>query len=944
MRRVLQSLRRVPVLARAHVDDERRIERVGAGHLLAHEVPYRGHLLLGRLEQELVVYLEDEPGGAALVAQPPGDPHHGHLDHVGGGALHDRVHGEPLAQGARLAVRGSQLRDRSAATEQGANEAVPLGLLDRSGDEVLHVREAGEVGVDVGLGLLARNVQLVGEPERGDAVDDPEVDGLRLAPLVLRQRGLVLAEHLGCRRGVDVVAARERLAQLRLARDVGEDAQLDLRVVGGDEPASRLGDERAADRAAELRADRDRLEVRVGRREAARRRHRLVEGRVQPAVVADERRQRPEVRVEQLRVLAPLFDHRHDRDASVAQAPQHARVGRVARLALATGLEPERLEQDPGDLLGRPEQERLAGQLLRARLELLDLVGEAGRDLAHPVRVDLDARVLHRPQDERERQLDVAIQRDEVERLEPLAQGSDERQRRRRPADERLGLRLGRWVRLRLEPVLGREVVEEVARAVRVDEVRGDLRVVRRLEAGAPQLAGQRAARVHDQPVAVAQRGGEAVQLAGDDHGGVELGDRDAAVCRDDGGHAPDLGRAPLDPRRLEPGYGHLLGGGERSVELVDSPQEVAELEAPEDLLHGRAVGRREHELRGVAVDVEVAPHGREQLRGPRLVAVLLEGLRAGRSQLVDVVEHVLQRPEAGDELAGRLVADAGNARDVVGGVALEADEVRHLLGRDAVAGLDALGRVDVHVCHAARRHHQADVVRAELERVAVGGHDARADAGLVGARRDRGDDVVGLPALELEVAIAEGLDDRPEVRELLAQQVRHRPALALVLLRHLEPMGGPGIPRDCDALRLVVDQQLEQHVDEPEQRVRRESLRRRELLRQREERAVGEVVPVDEEEPRLTRRSVVELELRSLGGLRHDPSLRTASPACGRPPRALGQAAQLPGARVQATVFAAKGIFSTSTPSGQVTIVSDRSRASATYAPSGDQATQRAP
>ena len=69
-----------------------------------------------------------------------------------------------------------------------------------------------------------------------------------------------------------------------------------------------------------------------------------------------------------------------------------------------------------------------------------------------------------------------------------------------------------------------------------------------------------------------------------------------------------------------------------------------------------------------------------------------------------------------------------GNAGDVVGGVALQPDEVRHLLGRDAVARLDALGRVDVDVGDAARRHHQADVLAAELEGVAVGRDDARLD------------------------------------------------------------------------------------------------------------------------------------------------------------------------------------------------------------------------
>ena len=54
---------------------------------------------------------------------------------------------------------------------------------------------------------------------------------------------------------------------------------------------------------------------------------------------------------------------------------------------------------------------------------------------------------------------------------------------------------------------------------------------------------------------------------------------------------------------------------GTRLVELVDAVEQVAELEAPEDLLQLRAVGRVEHELRRVAVDVEVAPHRRELLR-----------------------------------------------------------------------------------------------------------------------------------------------------------------------------------------------------------------------------------------------------------------------------------------------------------------------------------------
>jgi hypothetical protein len=65
---------------------------------------------------------------------------------------------------------------------------------------------------------------------------------------------------------MDVLATGERLAQLRLAGDMGQDAELHLRVVGGEEPVALLGDEGRADLAAELRANGDRLEVRVRRR------------------------------------------------------------------------------------------------------------------------------------------------------------------------------------------------------------------------------------------------------------------------------------------------------------------------------------------------------------------------------------------------------------------------------------------------------------------------------------------------------------------------------------------------------------------------------------------------------------------------------------------------------------------------------------------------------
>ena len=185
------------------------------------------------------MHLEHEPRASPLLAQPLVDADHRHLDDVRRRALHDRVDGEPLAERARLPVADADLRNRPAAAEQRRHVAVALGLLDRALDEVLHVREAREVGVDVLLRLLARDLEVLGEPERRDPVDDPEVDHLGDVALVLRQRRRVLAEHLRRRRRVDVLVARERLAQARLAGDVGEDPQLDLAVVGRDQPVAR---------------------------------------------------------------------------------------------------------------------------------------------------------------------------------------------------------------------------------------------------------------------------------------------------------------------------------------------------------------------------------------------------------------------------------------------------------------------------------------------------------------------------------------------------------------------------------------------------------------------------------------------------------------------------------------------------------------------------------
>ena len=147
--------------------------------------------------------------------------------------------------------------------------------------------------------------------------------------------------------------------------------------------------------------------------------------------------------------------------------------------------------------------------------------------------------------------------------------------------------------------------------------------------------------------------------------------------------------------------------------------------------------------------------------------------------------EHVLERAEALQQLGGGLVADARDAGDVVRRVALEAVEVGDQLGRDAVAVDDGLVVVDLRVGDAARGGHDPHAARPTSWKASRS--PVTTITGMPLALRalgDRGDHVVGLEALDAHVAVAEGLDERLEVRPLLLEQVGPRRALGLVVRR----------------------------------------------------------------------------------------------------------------------------------------------------------------
>ena len=153
-----------------------------------------------------------------------------------------------------------------------AEDRLDIALLARMQLRAVHIfadaGEAFEIGVDVVGRLVARDAEAARQAECGNAVDDPEIDRLRVAP---DHRVHALdrnAEHLGCRHRVNIDAVGKGLLQLRDVGNVREQAQLDLRIVGGQEDVPCLRNEGLADLRAFLGADRDVLQIGIGGGEA----------------------------------------------------------------------------------------------------------------------------------------------------------------------------------------------------------------------------------------------------------------------------------------------------------------------------------------------------------------------------------------------------------------------------------------------------------------------------------------------------------------------------------------------------------------------------------------------------------------------------------------------------------------------------------------------------
>ena len=214
-------------------------------------------------------------------------------------------------------------------------------------EETPHAPVAREVGVDRRLRLGRCDAQLVRDAEGRRSVDDPEVDRLGARALVGADRFGRDAEDLGRGAAVDVLAVAERGEQVLVAREVREDAQLHLRVVGGEQDA-RLRARRTPRGSARPPRCGSGCSARSDSTPRGDRSPRPVwwkVGWMRPRLGIDERRQRVDVGALQLREAPELEDARRQRVLR-GELLEHRLVGREAGLGLAHRGQLQLLEED----------------------------------------------------------------------------------------------------------------------------------------------------------------------------------------------------------------------------------------------------------------------------------------------------------------------------------------------------------------------------------------------------------------------------------------------------------------------------------------------------------------------------------------------------------------------------------------------------------------------
>ncbi|CRI63432.1 hypothetical protein THIOKS11320081 [Thiocapsa sp. KS1] len=868
----------IPVLSRPDIDEERHRQLRSGFHRRANAPAGRLDRIGCNLEHQLVVYLHDHPNRRSLGLDPMVRRDHGALDDVGGRALHGRVDGGPLGGGAATLVAVPDLGQIKPPAEQGLDIAVLARLGAGALHEVFDPRIALEITIHVFLCRTPLDAELLGEPEGGHAVDKTEVDRLGRAALLPGDRLGCKAEDLGGGRAMDIEPAREGREQTLVAREMRHDPQLDLRVVGGEQEVSRLGDEGAADPATLVGADRDVLQIRVAGGEPAGRGHGLMVRGMDPAGVrVDHLTQLVGVGGFQLREAAVLQDQIRQRMAVGGELFEHRlRGGGCAGRCLGDHRQSQFLEEDGPDLLGRAHVETPPGRLVGPDLDLLDALGKLSALHGEQIRIDPHAVALHAREDGDQGDLDLPVEcghaRDAFQpgpECAMQAQGHVrvfggvvsgllkrdliEGELLRTLAGDVLevdGVVVQVFLGQRVHVVASRRAVEDIAfehgvvgDAAQLDGVTGqDAHVVLEVLADLVTLG-------------VLQQGFQpfehlqAIQLIR--RAGVDMGDRDIGRrARLDGhreadqlrAHVVEVGRFGIEGEQLgglelcDPGIEGVSGEDDLvvlarlrcrrclgvgglcgvGIRILQGGEQASGFEALVPTAQGLAIRRGRAQIRRLQVERDIPLDGGELARQGQLVQHRAQILSDLARDLVRIGDYAVQIPEVRDPLCRGLGAALGHTGDVVDAVAHQGQIVDDALGRDAELLFDTR-RIQDRIRHGV---HQRDMLADELRHVLVPGRDQCGDTLCGGAGGERADHVVGLHVRDDQERQPHRPDHLLQRQDLLAQLVGHGRPIGLVLGIDGVAKGLAWCVEDhADVVGSMLVDELAQHADDTHQR-----------------------------------------------------------------------------------------------------------------------------
>ncbi len=314
---------------------------------------------------------------------------------------------------------------------------------------------------------------------------------------------------------------------------------------------------------------------------------------------------------------------------------------------------------------------------------------------------------------------------------------------------------------------------------------------------------------------------------------------------------------------------------------LLDARSERAEIEIDEELAHRREIdGFLPGFFRQPEIDRRVAADRRQHLREQRLFLPRLQQLDharldAGRGEsllvFLQLLEKAFQRSEIHNEIRRRLLADAADARDVVGRIAAQALVVRQQFRPEAEALAHAVLVIYYSVFYSLLQRIDAHLFSGnELQGIHVAGSDDDVDRRIVLRLLDDGaEHVVRLESRERVERYGKRRDEilRPDdLRDESLVDLLAGPFVFLICLMAVRRRRK--IVRRDDVVRLDVRHYFQNHRGKSVQRARRLAGLGNEI-RQRMVRAVDDRVRVEQDQGLLVRR------FRRLPGffgiLRHD-------------------------------------------------------------------------